>query len=496
MKISKKHLLLFSIFLVNIVFFMQDAREPMDIGQDYQRVSDWIGVFQGNGDVSIVDLLTSVGAWLNASWAGLISLGLTGKISLMCFSLFWLGLFLYNIRKFELLPISFLLMMPIWSIGARMAWLPFIELTLLLVLWNVRKKTPLLFLLSLLLVWLRPTSLIWLLFFVLLWSLLNDTRKIKALVAGGLLGLLLVVRQIPSYITEKLQLLNIEPSLTEDLMAQCFRAPLLLCIIGCMFLFRFSKRSFEESFLFMSMLIGLILALGFGVGADNFLVIHFTLGYLGGRGWQVFCTENKLKKTGRELLSELSILIVIAPLIPSKFMKWAQLPLHETIYENAAWGMIRIQKEAVTTAQVRPFFTQICEESWLKNESCTIVSSQGLFHPMKEEEGSFALSLANIPLLEISRTDHWWTEQHLASVSPLQGIVLFTCSESSEKKSDIHDKEKMLRTVPKRITSERIGELSSSSCTIEFQRLREKETQKKLRQIKEIVLRQRDDGKP
>lgn len=483
MKRTKKHLLLLCIFLVNVVFFVQDGREPMDLGHYYHQLPDWIDFYQGHSRLSLLDLLTTSGAWLNAIWAGVISLGLVGKIAFACFCLFWLGVFLYNLRKFELLPLCFILMMPIWSIGTRTAWLHFIELSLFLVLWNVRKKTVLLFFVSILLVWLRPTSLVWFLMLVLFWSLLNDAKKIKALVGGGMIGLALVARELPSYFEGKMQVLRIERSLGYELMEQCFRVPLSLSILGCFLLFRYSQRTVEENFLWMSIFIALIVSLGFGVGTDNFLVLHFALGYLGGRGWLVFLKQKKWNKVGQELLSGLMLLITVLPLLPQKMVGWAKIPLHETVQKNDPWEVVRVQKQALTLKEVMPFLEQICSETWeTENQTCQVVSSQGLFHPMREEDGQLAVILSGVERLRISNAGLWWTRQDLAAAEPLQGIVLFQCS-TPDQGGDFFVKENKLRSIPSLFGTEKIGEVQAPNCPVEFFKMTENNLREKLRKM-------------
>lgn len=483
MGFSKKHILLLCTFLVNVFFFLKDAREPMDLGHYYRQLPDWIAFYEGVSTVSFLDLITTSGSWVNALWAGLITLGLTGKMSFLCFGLFWLAVFLWNIRGIKLLPMSFILMMPIWSIGTRTAWIHFIELTLFLVLWNVKKKSIPLFFVSMLLAWLRPTSLIWFLPLILLWSLLNDVKKIKALILGGALGLAIISNGLINYFFGKMNVVAIEHSLGQELMAQCFRLPLLLCVFGCVFLFRYGKRSFEDNFLMLSILLGIILSLAFRVGIDNFLVVHFSLGYLGGMGWRAFVKQKKRNNAAKTIFTDLTILIILLPLFPQRMVSWAEIPFHETIHEVKPWEVVRIQKQALRVDNLREFFDQICQEKWQENETCKIVSSHGLFHPMREEDGQLALTLAGIKQLHLANAGLWWTKQDLASPDPLQGIALFNCPSPPDQKEVFLLKENLLRELPTRVKTIKVGELPLPNCPVDFLKIEDDTLQKTLKKM-------------
>ena len=481
---SRKSILVLFFFILNLLFFLQDAREPMDLGHYYQQLPDWIAIYQARATISIWDGLFVSGAWLNAGWALLISLGLMGKLSFVCFALFWLGIFLFQVRKLTIVSLSLLLMMPIWSIGTRTAWLHFIELCLLLVLWNTRKQKLALIFCALLLVWLRPTALVWLGMIGLFWLLEKDWQKVKFLAIGSFLGFLMIASELPSYVLGKTDVLIIERPLWQEISAQCFRLPFVLSIFGLLFLFRFLKPSRKELFLLGAIFLALGLSLGFGVGLDNFLPFHFSLVILGGKGLLKFFQSKKWERWGERGVLGMAVLIMLLPLCPRSLASLASVPLHESISTSRPWEVLRIQKEALGVSNVASFFEEICQDRWQDEKAqCRIVSSSGLFHPMREEDGALPLTLSGFDRVRLSNAGLWWTKEDLRVPEPLQGVVLFDCPPPPDQQGAFAIKREMLREIPKHFTTREVGKLPLPNCPVRFLKIEEKNQQGTLRML-------------
>ena len=481
---SKKLILALFLFILNLLFFLQDAREPMDLGHYYQQLPDWMAIYQARATISIWDGLRVSGAWLNAGWALLISFGLKGKLSFACVGLFWLGAFLFQVRKLPLVSLSLLLMMPIWSIGTRTAWLHFVELCLLLILWSVRKQKFGLVLSALLLIWLRPTALIWLGMIGLRWFLEKDWQKVKFVAIGSFLGLLMIAPELPSYFLGKTEVLMIERSLWQEISAQCFRLPFVLSILGILFLFRSQKPSRTELLLLAAILMGLGLSLGFGVGLDNFLPFHFCLAILGGKGLLQFLQSRSWERWGENGLLAMTVLIMTMPLLPQNVASLASIPLHESIATSRPWEVLRAQKNALRVSHVARFFEEQCQDQWQDEKAqCRIVSSSGLFHPMREEDGSLALTLSGFDRIQLSNAGIWWTKEDLRVPEPLQGIILFDCPPPPDQRGEFAIKAEMLRNIPKHFATKQVGELSLPNCPVRFLKIQDKNQQGPLRML-------------
>ena len=152
-----------------LIYHWIDVRELSDLGRYHQSLPDWVMYLQGLPSPTLFELLFQIGGWLNGILSLGLFLGMDISIVFGLYSIISAGIFWFGVRKAPSAALWLLLIQPIWHVGWRINWVHALETSLLLVLWTRINDQPKYrtMVLAILLVWLRPSALIWVTLFIL-----------------------------------------------------------------------------------------------------------------------------------------------------------------------------------------------------------------------------------------------------------------------------------------------------------------------------------------
>lgn len=464
--------------LTGVAFFTVDVRPTTDLGHYYRQLPEFIFFYQGESELSFFELLRISGGWYNALLALLMSLFGVGEWVLQFVSILWVALLFFALKKMNPFGLLLLCSMPILQTSVHTHWLHFVEASFFVgLLFAVQQRRWIWIAGGLLLVSLRPTALLLLFSGVALCWWDNKKQQAKYLLLGTILGSLWIIPEIGDYINGKMTLLHQRSRpLYIDVWEQCFLLPLLLSLIGIGLWFKEGNREKRDWFLLSWLLVPLGIAMFFGVGIDNFLLFHFSLALLGGRGWTMHL-KDELQWLQRSSWAVLVILML--PFLPVSIAASLSLPLGRTIVSQEPWHYLRPQREGLQVHHIEPFLKELCERA---DQQCTIVSSMGLFHPSREEDGSLALFLAGMKDLQIHNAALWWTKQHLEGSDRLEGIIIMDCSLPQEAPI-FQNRIDALRQLSERIPVLKLGEVGPPSCPFHIYAIAEPSGKETIRQL-------------
>ena len=391
-----------------------DIRELADLGRYHQNIPDWIMYFQGLPSPPLSALLFQMGGWLNGLLSLGIHLGLDISIVFCLYAVLSSGLFWYGVRKHPSAAVWLLLIQPIWHVGWRMNWVHALETSLfLIVLSKLDKPTPSFgtFLLSILLVWLRPTATIWLSILVLYkwYQYRRWNHTLSVLCVGMVCGALCISSDWQLYIKGKTLLSRVDLDWWEMVSrhgyALPFAAMFLLAIMAI------KNHAVEHHLSMIWIMVSVLLVHLFGVGIDNFplffvgiaLMAGSTLSTLSTFSWTTMSLKN-LKMT--IWLPVTSVLTLIFPLLPIQHN--IGLLLHRDLIVETSFNFIRpvrSLKEGMQIEQLKAVLQTVCTN---RKKHCLVVSAGGIAHPHRESLGRLAVFTPELSHVRLERAGLWF----------------------------------------------------------------------------------------
>ena len=407
-----------------LIYQSIDVRELADLGRYHQNIPDWIMYFQGLPSPPLSVLLFQMGGWLNGLLSLGIYLGLDISIVFCIYAIVCSGIFWYGVRKHPSAVLWLLLIQPIWHVGWRMNWIHALETSLFLLVLSItlsatlsntlnKKNTPTsnlgLFLLSMLLVWLRPTATIWLSLLVLyIWYQHRRWNHILSVLCIGMFfGALCISADWQLYIEGKVLLSRVDLNWWEMVSRHGYAVPFLAMSLLALVAI---KNNVREHWLSVSwIVVSVLLVHLFGVGIDNFPLFFVGIALMAGSTlskwskWSIFSWKYF---TMSSWLSPISVLILIFPLLPIQHN--IGLLLHRDVVVETTFNFIRpvrTFKEGIPIEQLKAVLQTVCTN---RKKHCLVVSAGGIAHPHRESLGRLAIFSPNLSHVRLERAGLWF----------------------------------------------------------------------------------------
>lgn len=391
---------LFSVFSMSLYWYF-DSRPLVDLGRYYQSIPDWWLWVEQPSIQMFWGLLSQLGGWLNAMLAIGVWLFSDPELVFMFYAVMTSGLFWWGLRDAPIWTGVFVLMQPIWQVGWRTQWIHALETSLILLVWQswrsdrINKWTGVV---SMLAVWLRPSALIWLGVLWVLDCLQNrEDRQHHWLLAGMLVGVLLITPQLGLYVSGKLAVPRVDGVLWDELGRHGGWIQTLIM----MFLIASNRKMFQRRdwVLVVWILGGVGLATLFGVGIDNFPLIFVGLAVLAG-----YTRPSRLYSRG---LIALMLVLNTVPFINSvpELLTYGLHP--NSIYDTEYDFQRPIHQVTAypSPTDVQRILEQVCAH---KHPHCLVVTSGALFHPHRESQGRLALLSMEVKHLRLEKSELWF----------------------------------------------------------------------------------------
>ena len=402
-KSLKEHWWIFwilSIFSLSVYWYL-DARPLVDLGRYYQSIPDWLMWFEHPNPMMIGQLLFQFGGWLNALLAIGVWFSDAPELVFMFYAGITSGLCWWSVHHLPVWTGVLLLMQPIWQVGWRTQWIHALETSLILIAWqswrrdSVNRWTGVL---SMFAVWLRPSALIWL-GALWLWDCFHhkDTRRHHWILAGMVVGVLLISPQLGAYVSGKLAVPRISVGMWYEIGRYGGWMSTLL-MIGIIV---YRRRTIQDR---DWMLVGWILggaglATLFGVGIDNFPLMFAGLAMLAG--------QLEFSKWGRKGLIALAGACNVAPFIESLPSQFSYV-FHPNSIIDTEYDFQRPIRQVTaypSPRDVQDVLEQVCAH---KRPHCLVVTTGALFHPHRESQGRLALLSEELMHLRIEKSELWF----------------------------------------------------------------------------------------
>lgn len=442
------------------VYGYLDHRPLVDLGRYYQSIPDWWVFFDTWNLQRLGSLSTQFGGWLNALLAFGTWVGGEPEVVFAGYAILTSGLFWWSLRHQTTLILIVVLMQPIWQVAWRTHWIHALETSLLLMVWQgCRHNQSRVWIgfLSVLAVWLRPSAIIWL---TILWgwSLKQNTGECKAIqgiLAGMVLGMMVIWPNLMAYIVGKTAVPRIEMDWLDQISRHGGLVPTVL-MIG-IWLWRGVRKPTHEDWLYIVWIVlGLMLAMGFGVGLDNFPLLFLGLALFCGRTIDV-------ESIRWGLVSVCAVLNVLpfVPVVPNGL----SVVLHPNLVDETPFDFQRPIRQVDGRPTVQHVMT-LLEEVCPKDERHCIVTTTGsLFHPHRESSGRLAMLHPSLQHVRIEKAELWYRRpQQMLAVNV---AILQECVEPSDvwpmhfRQAAVDFSHRVRTWVPK-------GTLTSESCSWTF----------------------------
>jgi hypothetical protein len=441
-----------------ILYFVLDNRPPIDLGHYYYQLPEFVNLYNNNNSLSFLSAILEIGGWYNAVLALIINAFGADELIFQIVGIGWMIVLWYSLRRQNSFGLLLLCCMPILQTSLHTHWLHFVEASFFIWLLFVPQRRWLWMVSAILLVMLRPTSIFLILSGVVLCYRSSRIEQAKYLFLGLFIALCVMAPHLIDYVQGKATLLHSSSRpLFLDLFEGCFLSVLLISFIGLVLWYKNKQWVAFDWFCLFWIVFPIFLALIFGVGIDNFILFYISLALLAGKGWMSLCSHKRIVSLPIFLLV---LCVKFVPYLPQKYAEFATIPLSKTIVSQEPWHHLRPQPRALQVHHISPFLDELCE---LSDESCTIVSSMGLFHPSREDDGSLALFLAGVEDVTIHNASLWWTKQHLEGKDRVEGVIIMHCSLPDEPLI-FQKRIEALGRVPEQISVEHIGTLGPPSC--------------------------------
>ena len=384
-----------------LIYQWIDVRELADLGRYHQNIPDWIMYFQGLPSPPLSVLLFQMGGWLNGLLSIGIYLGLDTSIVFGMYALLSAGFFWYGVRKQPSAALWLLLIQPIWHVGWRVNWIHALETSLfLLVLSRMDKPTPNFstFLLSMLLVWLRPTATIWLSLLVLYtWYQHRQwNHRLSVLCIGMVFGALCISADWQMYIEGKILLSRVNLNWWEMVSRHGYALPFVGMVV--LAIVAIKNNAGEDWLSMIWIVVSVLLVHIFGVGIDNFPLFFVGIAFMAG-------STLKNLSIGKWTASVATV-ILFFPLLPIQHN--SGLLLHRDVVVETNFNFIkpvRTLKEGIAIEQLQTVLQTVCTN---RKKHCLVVSSGGIAHPHRESLGRLAIFSPELSHVRIERAGLWF----------------------------------------------------------------------------------------
>jgi hypothetical protein len=442
-----------SLFSMQIYGYL-DHRPLVDLGRYYQAIPDWWVFFDTWNLQMLGSLSTQFAGWLNAVLAFCTWVGGEPEVVFAGYTILTSGLFWWSVRHETTLSLVCVLMQPIWQVGWRTHWIHALETSLLLMVWQgCRRNQSRIWIgfLSMLAVWLRPSAIIWL---TILWGWslkcrTGERNAIQGIPLGMLLGMMVIWPNLMAYIVGKTAVPRIEMDWLDQISRHGGLIPTVLML--CIWLFRGVRNLNHEDWLYcVWIVLGLILAMGFGVGLDNFPLFFL--------GLALFCGhKNTLKWVQWSAVSICAVLNVLpfVPLVP----KGLSVVVHPNMVNDTLFDFQRPIRQVDGSLNVQHVMTILEEVCPTDDRHCIVVTTGSLFHPHRESSGRLALLNPSLKHVRIEKSELWYRRpQQMFAVNV---AILHECVEPSDvwpmhfRQTAVDFSDRVRTWVPKdRLTSE------------------------------------------
>lgn len=381
------------------VYWYLDSRPLVDLGRYYQSISDWWLWIERPTIQMFVGLLSQLGGWLNVLLAMGIWLVNDPEIVFMSYAVITSGLFWWGLRDAPIWTGIFLLMQPIWQVMWRTHWIHALETSMILIIWQSWRTERITYwtgILTMLVVWLRPSALIWLGLF-LIWDCVRDTNSPSHhILIGMVVGCLFISPQLSQYASGKLAVPRIEWSVLDQIGRHGGWIPTLIMVLTVVWAHQIKNRDWIPLIWIGT---GLALSLSFGVGIDNFPLVFTGLSLLAGR---VFV----FKSIGGVVVA-LAAIVHVLPFtegVPSQ----ARYFFHSNTIEDTPYDFqrpIRNVNGFIDPISVQSVLKDLCKDN---KPHCLVVTTGTLFHPHRESQGRLALLSTELRHIRVEKAELWF----------------------------------------------------------------------------------------
>ena len=424
-----------------LIYHWLDARELADLGRYHQMIPDWIMWFQGLPSPPLIDLLFQIGGWLN----GILSVGLFfgldisivfGLYAIICSGIFW-----FSLRKVPSVVLWILIIQPIWQVGWRMNWIHVLETSLLLLMWSriddqTRFRN---IVLSILLVWLRPSAIIWIVLLMMYHWIQNKRwqKNLTQMLLGMLIGVGCIFPNWWMYIEGKLFLSRVEI----DWIGMLSRHGYTLPVIGMLGLAvpTLKNGGFESRLWIGWVVVSIILVQLFGVGVDNFPLFFVGLALMAG-------TTLSQKMIRTKWLPFVSVFILFLPFLP-KFSQLGYL-LHRDAVEETSFNFIRPMntlKSSLSKDSLISVLPTVCQD---RKKHCLVVSAGGIAHPHRESLGRLVVVSPELSHVRVERAGIWFHKE--LQLSQVELALVQNCQQDMDGDHPmefIHRRDRFIKSV-------------------------------------------------
>lgn len=434
-----------------------DTRPLVDLGRYYQSMPDWLVFFDTWNLQRVGPLLTQFAGWLNFILSLCVYIGHSPEAVFAGYAISTSGLFWWSLRKNRTLSFIFLLMQPIWQVGWRTHWIHALETSLLLLVWQGSRDNQSRFwlgLISMFVVWLRPSAIIWLIL-LLGWNLKygeTDKRSLSGIVIGMVLGVAMIWPNLIVYVSGKMSVPRVEMDWMDQISRHGGLLPTVLMIV-IWFWYSVQKLRDEDWMYILWIVCGSALAMVFGVGVDNFPLLFV--------GVALLCGGCVVQRWVHWSVVSLCVVLNALPFIDGIPRGLSPL-LHSNLIQETPFDFQRPihRTNAIPKVEdVRGLLGGLCAQV---RPHCIVVTTGNLFHPHRESLGRLAILSPSLKHIRIEKAELWYRRPQ--QIGAVDVAVVQQCLEQEEV-WPVHFRRSALEFTQQIHTWSQQGVLNSESCS-------------------------------